>query len=133
MPDTDWGSRDAPGRRTVGAGCSCDIHRWKSRGTDCCTRLEGPSRCPRQARRPATRRGWCRRDPRGSTARTTTCGQMSIVYLIGAGPGHPELIAVRGVQCLRAADVVLYDNQVHPRLLRYARRDAEKIAVGVTT
>src|SRR5262245_8280406 len=59
--------------------------------------------------------------------------QMSIVYLIGAGPGHPELIAVRGVQCLRAADVVLYDNQVHPRLLRYARQDAERIAVGVTT
>jgi uroporphyrinogen III methyltransferase/synthase len=58
---------------------------------------------------------------------------MSIVYLIGAGPGHPELIAVRGVQCLRTADVVLYDNQVHPRLLRYARREAERIAVGVTT
>src|SRR2546422_9389356 len=56
---------------------------------------------------------------------------MSIVYLIGAGPGHPGLITVRGLECLAAADVVLFDHLVHPRLLRYARRDAEKIDVGV--
>ncbi len=56
---------------------------------------------------------------------------MSVVYLIGAGPGHPSLIAVRGMQCLAVADVVLYDHQVHPRLLRHARADAEKIDVGV--
>ena len=56
---------------------------------------------------------------------------MSIVYLIGAGPGDPGLITVRGQQCLAEADVVLYDHLVHPRLLRYARRDAEKIDVGV--
>ena len=58
---------------------------------------------------------------------------MSVVYLIGAGPGHPSLIAVRGMQCLQAADVVLYDHQVHPRLLRRARADAEKINVGVNS
>ena len=55
----------------------------------------------------------------------------SIVYLIGAGPGDPGLITVRGLQCLAAADVVLYDHLVHPRLLRHARADAEKIDVGV--
>src|SRR5438874_2305554 len=55
----------------------------------------------------------------------------SIVYLIGAGPGDPGLITVRGLQCLAACDVVLYDHLVHPRLLRYARADAEKIDVGV--
>ena len=44
------------------------------------------------------------------------------VYLIGAGPGDPGLITVRGLQCLDAADVVLYDHLVHPRLLRHARR-----------
>jgi uroporphyrinogen III methyltransferase/synthase len=55
----------------------------------------------------------------------------SIVYLIGAGPGDPGLITVRGLQCLAAADVVLYDHLVHPRLLRHARRDAETIDVGV--
>jgi uroporphyrinogen III methyltransferase/synthase len=55
----------------------------------------------------------------------------SIVYLIGAGPGDPGLITVRGMQCLAAADVVLYDHLVHQRLLRHARPDAEKIDVGV--
>jgi len=56
---------------------------------------------------------------------------MSIVYLIGAGPGDPGLITVRGLQCLMVADVVLYDHLVNPRLLRHARPDAEKIDVGV--
>src|ERR1700682_2539208 len=56
----------------------------------------------------------------------------SIVYLIGAGPGDPGLITVRGLQCLASADVVLYDHLVHARLLRHARADAEKIDVGGT-
>src|SRR5262245_44256292 len=55
----------------------------------------------------------------------------AIVYLIGAGPGDPGVIAVRGRQCLAAADVVLYDHLVHPRILRHARADAERIDVGV--
>jgi uroporphyrinogen III methyltransferase/synthase len=55
---------------------------------------------------------------------------MSIVYLIGAGPGDPGLITVRGMQCLASADVVLYDHLVNPRLLRHARADAEKIDLG---
>jgi uroporphyrinogen III methyltransferase/synthase len=54
----------------------------------------------------------------------------SIVYLIGAGPGDPGLITVRGRECLAAADVVLYDHLVDPRLLRYARARAERIDVG---
>jgi uroporphyrinogen III methyltransferase/synthase len=56
---------------------------------------------------------------------------MSIVYLIGAGPGDPGLMTVRGQQCLESADVVLYDHLVPPRLLRSARPEAEKIDVGV--
>jgi uroporphyrinogen III methyltransferase / synthase len=55
---------------------------------------------------------------------------LNIVYLIGAGPGDPGLITVRGLQCLASADVVLYDHLVAPRLLRHARPDAEKIDVG---
>ncbi len=54
----------------------------------------------------------------------------AIVYLIGAGPGDPGLITVRGLECLRTADVVLFDHLVHARLLRHARPDAEKIDVG---
>jgi uroporphyrinogen III methyltransferase/synthase len=55
----------------------------------------------------------------------------SVVYLIGAGPGDPGLISVRGMQCLTGADVVLYDHLVNPRLLRHARPDAEKIDLGL--
>ena len=55
------------------------------------------------------------------------------VYLIGAGPGDPGLITVRGLRCLESADVVLYDHLVHARLLRHARADAEKIDVGVAS
>src|SRR6266545_2766391 len=52
------------------------------------------------------------------------------VYIVGAGPGDPGLITVRGLRHLQSADVVVYDHQVHPRLLRSARADAEKIDVG---
>jgi len=52
------------------------------------------------------------------------------VYLIGAGPGDPGLITVRGLECLRRADVVIYDHIVSPRLLRYAKPGAELIDVG---
>ena len=55
---------------------------------------------------------------------------MSIVYLIGAGPGDPGLMTVRGLQYLAEADVVLYDHLVPARLLRSARPDAEQIDVG---
>src|ERR1700741_3470326 len=54
-----------------------------------------------------------------------------IVYLIGTGPGDPGLISVRGLRYLAAADVVLYDHLVHPRLLRYSRQDAEKTDLGL--
>jgi uroporphyrinogen III methyltransferase/synthase len=57
---------------------------------------------------------------------------MNMIYLIGAGPGDAGLITVRGLQCLRSADVVLYDHLVHGRLLRFARPDAEKIDVGAS-
>jgi uroporphyrinogen III methyltransferase/synthase len=53
-----------------------------------------------------------------------------IVYLIGAGPGAPDLITARGLKCLEAADVVIYDHAVHPRLLTFAPAHAERIDVG---
>ena len=53
------------------------------------------------------------------------------VFLIGAGPGDPGLITVRGLECLRRADVVLYDHLVSQRLLRKAHAGAELIDVGI--
>lgn len=52
------------------------------------------------------------------------------VYLIGAGPGDPGLITIRGLECLRTADVVVHDHLVPSRVLKYARDDAEVIDVG---
>ena len=52
------------------------------------------------------------------------------VYLIGAGPGDPGLITVRGLACLSLADVVIYDNLVHERLIAQAPAHAERIDVG---
>jgi uroporphyrinogen III methyltransferase/synthase len=55
------------------------------------------------------------------------------VYLIGAGPGDPGLITVHGLNHLRAADVVVYDDLVPSRLLKYARQGAELINVGIAS
>jgi uroporphyrin-III C-methyltransferase len=52
------------------------------------------------------------------------------VYLIGAGPGDPELITVKGLRCLGRADVVLYDRLVSEELLAEAPVGAELIFVG---
>ena len=56
--------------------------------------------------------------------------QRGRVFLIGAGPGDPSLVAVRGLQRLQQADVVVYDHRVHARLLGSARAEAELIDVG---
>ena len=53
-----------------------------------------------------------------------------IAYLIGAGPGAPDLITVKGRECLRIADVVIYDRLASPELLQEARAGAELIYVG---
>jgi uroporphyrin-III C-methyltransferase len=54
----------------------------------------------------------------------------SLVSIVGAGPGDPDLISVKGLQRLRQADVVLHDRLVHPQLLEEARADANVIDVG---
>ncbi len=52
------------------------------------------------------------------------------VYLVGAGPGEPKLITVRGSECIREADVIIYDRLVDKRLLAMAQADTEFIYVG---
>jgi uroporphyrin-III C-methyltransferase/precorrin-2 dehydrogenase/sirohydrochlorin ferrochelatase len=51
-------------------------------------------------------------------------------WIVGAGPGDPDLITRRGLQCLQRADAVLHDRLIAPELLALARRDAEFICVG---
>ena len=52
------------------------------------------------------------------------------VYIVGAGPGDPELISVKGLKALKKADCVLYDFLSAPELLDQTKKSCEKICVG---
>ncbi|MEX2436230.1 MAG: SAM-dependent methyltransferase, partial [Balneolaceae bacterium] len=52
------------------------------------------------------------------------------VFLVGAGPGDPDLITVRGLNAIKNADVLVYDRLANPELLSQAPEYSEKIYVG---
>ncbi|MCS7238780.1 MAG: uroporphyrinogen-III synthase [Thermoguttaceae bacterium] len=52
------------------------------------------------------------------------------VYIVGAGPGDPALMTLRGLSCLQKADVVIVDRLVHPRLLEYLRPGTQVVCLG---
>lgn len=60
----------------------------------------------------------------------STENNLGKLFLIGAGPGDPELLTLKAVRVLRQCDVVLYDRLVSPEVLSFARPDAELIYVG---
>lgn len=60
----------------------------------------------------------------------TTSKRSGKVYLVGAGPGDPGLLTLKGKECLESAHVVLYDFLANPVLLQYAPATAERIYVG---
>lgn len=52
------------------------------------------------------------------------------VFLVGAGPGDPKLLTIKGMQCLANADVIIYDRLVNPTLLNYAKPEVELVYAG---
>ncbi len=60
----------------------------------------------------------------------TLCGRPGKVVLLGAGPGDPELMTIKGMRALQIADVVVYDRLVNPEILAMAPAASKKIYVG---
>lgn len=52
------------------------------------------------------------------------------VYIVGAGPGDPKLLTIRGLECILQADVIVYDRLVNVELLKHAKAGAELIYCG---
>ena len=53
-----------------------------------------------------------------------------MVYLVGAGPGDSGLITQKGLECIKKADVIIYDHLANPTLLSYAKNDCKLIYAG---
>lgn len=69
-------------------------------------------------------------DAERAPARSSQDAQPGVVYLVGAGPGHPQLLTLRAVSLLASADLILHDDLVPAAVLQHAHAAAEVVNVG---
>jgi uroporphyrin-III C-methyltransferase/precorrin-2 dehydrogenase/sirohydrochlorin ferrochelatase len=93
--------------------------------------LQGPFRHAVLGGREEEARGILAAEVEGDAVRAGASASGRVV-LIGCGPGDPDLLTLKAVQRLQEADVLVVDRLVNPRILEYARRDAQRIFVGKT-
>ncbi|MGQ9914193.1 MAG: uroporphyrinogen-III C-methyltransferase [Thermogutta sp.] len=85
---------------------------------------------------PASRKGYETRRGQGlpnhsaENANSVQAFAAGRVYLVGTGPGEPKLLTLWAAEILEKADIILYDYLVDPRVLEFARPDAEKVPLG---
>jgi uroporphyrin-III C-methyltransferase/precorrin-2 dehydrogenase/sirohydrochlorin ferrochelatase len=113
--------------------------RWRARVRDALPALpqrltfwdrfhQGPASARILAGDPVGADEWMQREL--GEARDAAASPRGEVYLIGAGPGSPDLLTLRALQLLQQADVLLHDRLVPTAILERARRDAERVNVG---
>src|SRR4051794_22523363 len=95
-----------------------------------CRRCRATGRAGRGARRADAGRGRAGHPPARGSGGVMAATRPGVVYLVGAGPGDPGLMTVRGAELVASADVILHDRLIPAEALRGAREDAELAYVG---
>jgi uroporphyrin-III C-methyltransferase/precorrin-2 dehydrogenase/sirohydrochlorin ferrochelatase len=122
-------ARDVVRRALAGADLTPRPPSLRGKGVPTSEALS-PSQAPELAEVSARGTPFPRREGGRGVRSAPASARPGVVYLVGAGPGDPDLITVRGRALLASADVIFYDRLAAPELLALARSEAERVFVG---